>query len=375
MMPQPSANQSWPDVLMDVFMRVGLVVLLAAFCWRVFHPFLNLMLWSIILAITLYPLQEKIRARFDLSDGRTATLIVVAAILILAAPVWMIGNSLVDSALDGLKTFERGQLHVPAPKPEVAQWPVVGEKVHAAWTQAAADPTQLLERLGPKVKAAGTKLFGMMAGMFTAFMLFLVALPIAGIFMAWGKEAHAAADRVSGWLFGPTHGPEFTGLCAATVRSVAQGVIGVAFIQMLLIGVGMVLIGMPGAGFLSIIVLFLGIVQVPATVVTIPVLIYVFSTQEATAGTIVLGIYLFVAGLADNVLKPLLLGRGVAVPMPVILVGALGGMVSDGLLGLFIGPVVLGMFYQLFWRWVDQHAPAIAPAAAAPAVAAEPAKP
>jgi len=128
--------------------------------------------------------------------------------------------------------------------------------------------------------------------------------------------------------------------------------VGIAFIQMLLIGVGFVLMGIPGAGLLALAVLLIGIMQLPATLMTLPVIVYVFVTQGATTATVVFAIYIFVAGLVDNVLKPLLLGRGVNVPMPVVLIGALGGMVASGIIGLFIGPVMLAVGYQLFWQWV-----------------------
>jgi predicted PurR-regulated permease PerM len=104
-------------------------------------------------------------------------------------------------------------------------------------------------------------------------------------------------------------------------------------------------------------VLLFGILQVPVTLITLPVIVFVFATQGATLATIVFAIYVFIAGLVDNVLKPLLLGRGVDAPMPVVLIGALGGMITNGIIGLFIGPVILAVGYQLFWQWVkDQPA-------------------
>ena len=105
------------------------------------------------------------------------------------------------------------------------------------------------------------------------------------------------------------------------------------------------------------VVLVIGIMQLPATLITVPVIAFVFVTDGASAGAIAFGIYTFLAGMADNVLKPLLLGRGVDVPMPVILIGAIGGMVSGGIIGLFIGPVVLAVGYELFWQWVDDGQP------------------
>ena len=141
----------------------------------------------------------------------------------------------------------------------------------------------------------------------------------------------------------------------ATIRAVAQGVVGIAFIQMLLIGTGFVVMGIPGAGLLALAVLLIGVMQLPATLITIPVIAYVIVTVGVSTATIIFSVYVFVAGLADNVLKPLLLGRGVAVPMPVVLIGALGGMVTGGVIGLFIGPVILAVAYQLFWRWVKEQ--------------------
>ena len=165
--------------------------------------------------------------------------------------------------------------------------------------------------------------------------------------------------QIASRIFGPGKGPSIATLCTATIRAVAQGVVGIAFIQMLLVGVGFVLMGVPGAGLLALAVLLLGIMQMPATLITVPVIVFVFATRGSTSATIVFAIYVFVAGLVDNVLKPLLLGRGVDVPMPVVLIGALGGMVTGGIIGLFIGPVMLAVGYQLFWQWVEEQPTAI----------------
>ncbi len=171
--------------------------------------------------------------------------------------------------------------------------------------------------------------------------------------MAHAASGEQAAVRIASRISGPHKGPQIIELCTATVRAVAQGVVGIAFIQMLLIGGAFVVYGIPGAGVLALAVLLLGIVQLPTTLVTLPVIIFVVITDGVTLGTIAFSVYIFIAGLADNILKPLLLGRGVDVPMPVVLIGALGGMVTDGIIGLFIGPVVLAVGYKLFWQWVD----------------------
>lgn len=192
------------------------------------------------------------------------------------------------------------------------------------------------------------------------FLTFIAALIIAGIFMAYGESGSRSAVLIASRISGPAKGPGMAALCTATIRAVALGVVGIAFVQMLLVGLGFVFKGVPGAGLLALAVLLLGIMQLPATLITLPVIAYVIATEGASTATIVFAIYVFVAGLVDNVLKPLLLGRGVDVPMPVVLIGALGGMVSSGIIGLFIGPVVLAVAYQLFWQWV-RSAPDVTP--------------
>jgi len=138
-----------------------------------------------------------------------------------------------------------------------------------------------------------------------------------------------------------------------TIRAVAQGVIGVAFIQAIIIGVCLLIAGVPWAGVLAGIVLVLGIAQVPAVLVTLPAIAYLWISGDhgtvAAAGYTVL---LIVGGMADNVLKPLMLGRGVDAPMPVILLGALGGMAAAGILGMFVGATLLALGYQIFMEWV-----------------------
>jgi predicted PurR-regulated permease PerM len=200
-------------------------------------------------------------------------------------------------------------------------------------------------------------LLGTVAGVGMGFLVFVAALIIAGVFMAFGQSGADSAVRILSRLTEPERGPQIADLCTATIRAVAQGVVGIAFIQALLLGAGFLVKGVPGAGLLAMATLLLGITQLPALLITVPVIAIVLGMEGATAGSITFAIYTFVAGLADNVLKPLLLGRGLDVPMPVIFIGAIGGMVSGGIIGLFIGPVVLAVSYQLFWQWVDQQAP------------------
>jgi predicted PurR-regulated permease PerM len=355
--------------LLDVLIRAGLIATLVVFCFEIFHPFFDLVVWALILAVTIYPLQVRLRGRLGLSEGHIATLIILLSILIILVPAYLLGLAVFESVERAIEVVKGGNLRIPPPSDAISHWPLIGQQLYGFWQQAANDLSGLLMKVAPQLKEFSILMLGKLAGVGTGLLVFVFALIIAGIIMAYGEMGTRSALRIASRIVGPDRGLRIVELCTATIRAVAQGVVGIAFIQMLLIGVAFIMKGIPGAGLLALAVLLLGIMQLPATLITIPVIVYVFVTEGASVTTIVFAVYVFVAGLADNVLKPLLLGRGVDVPMPVVLIGALGGMISGGIIGLFIGPVMLSVGYRLFWLWVDE--PAAAPAEA---VAPEPAE-
>jgi predicted PurR-regulated permease PerM len=206
----------------------------------------------------------------------------------------------------------------------------------------------------PKVGDLTRKALSIVANIGIGVLQFLASLIVAGIVMTYGESGARACRAVLARLVGGERGETFQRLSTATIRGVAQGVIGIAFIQALLVGLALLLAGVPAAGVLAAITLVLSIAQVPALLVTLPVIVYIWTSGHYGTGAAVgYTIVLLVAGMADNILKPLLLGRGVEAPMPVILLGALGGMATGGVLGMFVGATVLALAYQIFMRWVD----------------------
>jgi predicted PurR-regulated permease PerM len=371
MLPMTMSERTLFRGLFDTLIRAAMMGALVVACYQVFRPFLSLVVWSVILAINFYPLQRMLKNRLGGKDGRAATVIVLLTFVILVVPIYMLGLSLTESAESAVAWVKDGSFHIPPPAESVATWPLVGERLYGFWQQAATDLSGLAQKLAPQLKDVSLAMLGKLAGFGLGLMMFLVAIIIAGVIMAFGENGTRSTLQIADRVFGKGQGEQVARLCTATIRAVAQGVIGIAFIQMLLVGIGFVMMGIPGAGFLALAVLVLAIVQLPASLVTLPVIVFVFFTQGATLATIAFAIYIFVAGLVDNVLKPLLLGRGVDVPMAVVLIGSIGGMATSGILGLFIGPVVLAVGYQLFWRWVRNEA-AESEKAVASAAAPEP---
>ena len=338
----------------EAVIRLGLVALLVVLCVRIFAPFANLALWALILTVTLYPLHQRLARWLKGRQGWAATLVVVAGLLLIGVPTVMLGNSFARQVHKAYTAFESNTIKIKSPDPAVADWPLVGEPIYSAWSAAANNLPEFVEENREQLKKIGTRALLAAANTAGAVLLFLGSLIIAGIMMAYGASGHRAMQRIVNRLAGPTRGPRLLSLSTATVRSVASGVIGVAFIQALLLGGGFLLAGIPAAGVLALIVMLLGIVQLPASIISLPAIAYLWWVGDAsTTSNIVYTIYLVVAGMADNVLKPLLLGRGVEAPMPIILLGALGGMVSGGIIGLFTGAVLLTVGYQIFMDWVS----------------------
>jgi predicted PurR-regulated permease PerM len=265
-------------------------------------------------------------------------------------------SSLGDSVHQLIRDVQANSVAIPAPRDGVAEWPVIGEKVHALWSRAHADLPALVQSLQPKIGDLAKAALRFVAGIGGGLLHFLAAFIVAGILMAFGQAGDRSSRAIFERVVGPARGEEFARLSTATIRAVAQGVIGVAFIQALLVGLVLLFAGIPWAGFLAAICLVLGIAQVPALIVTLPAIVYVWASGDyGNAAAIACTILLFVAGMTDNVLKPLMLGRGVEAPMPVILVGALGGMAAAGILGMFLGATLLALGYQILMGWVSSN--------------------
>jgi predicted PurR-regulated permease PerM len=349
--------------LLDVLIRAGVVFVLAMLCYRVFSPFIALTAWSMILAVTLYPAHQKLARRMGGKQGLAATVLVLACIALIGLPTALLMSSLGDSLQNMVAQVRDGTLKVPPPPPGVAAWPLVGKHAHELWVQAHADLPALVRSTQPQVRDLVRQTLQVVAGIAGAMLLFLASFIVAGIIMAWGHSGARAMRAIFGRLVGSRLGDEFAHLSTSTIRAVALGVLGVAFIQAIVVGLVLIVAGVPFAGLLALVVLVVGIVQMPAILVTLPVTVYVWASGNySSAMAITYTVLLLVAGTLDNFLKPLLLGRGVDAPMAVVLLGALGGLASAGLLGMFIGATFLALSYQAFMWWVANSPDRIVPA-------------
>ena len=340
--------------LTDILIRFSLIAFLVVMSVKIFSPFLGLMLWAVILAVTLYPLHQRLAKRLGDKQGRAATVIVVSGLLLIGVPTAMLAGSTADFVHETYSAFQNDTITIKQPAPSIAEWPVIGKKLHTLWSQAANDLPALLQKMQPQLGNFTKSMLSFVGGAASGMFQFLFSLIIAGIMMAYGRSGSEAMSKIIRRLTGPKKGEQLYQLSTATIRSVSMGVIGVAFIQALLLGIGFVWADVPAAGLLAIVVLIFGIAQLPAAIISLPVIAYVWWSGDSTMSNVFFTVYFLVAGFADNVLKPLFLSRGVDAPMPVILLGALGGMVTAGLIGLFVGAVFLALGYVVFMDWVSE---------------------
>ena len=342
--------------LTQVIIQLALIGFLLVMAYKIASPFLGLILWGLVLAVALYPLQRKLVNRIGGRQGKSATIIVLIGVLLLGVPAVLMGLSAVEYVENGRTALETGSIAIKPPPESVSAIPLVGEKLSSAWSQLATDLPGWIEAHKSMVRDVVKKGLDVLKSTAGGLLMFSVALVIAGIMMAYAQPGSNSVRSIYCKFAGDSEkGDKLYALSIATIRSVAVGVVGVAFIQAVLLGVGFVLADIPAAGLLAIVVLIVGILQLPALVITLPVIGYLWWAGDSTLTNVIFTIYLLIAGMADGFLKPMLLGRGVEAPMPVILIGALGGMVSFGLLGLFLGAVLLALGYVIFMEWVGQN--------------------
>ena len=344
--------------IIDVAVQIAVGAAFVVASYRILAPFVMLIAWGGVIAIAVYPLFQRTERRLGGRRKLAVTLFVLSGIAIVIVPVFLMSTSLYESAHDLSEQAEEGTLEVPPPPPQVKTWPVVGSRVHTFWTQASTNMQGFVKKYNEQMRGLLGGLVAAVAEAGSVVLQFILSIIIAGVFLASAEACIDGLKVFSNRLFGPSRGAGFNDLAAKTVRSVATGVLGVAVIQALLSAVGMAVAGVPWIGAWCLAILLLAIMQLPPIIILLPLALWVFGS--ATNPFIAWGflIWAILVSASDAVLKPMLLGRGVKVPMIVILLGAIGGMVAKGIIGLFLGAVVLALAYQLLTEWLQVSAQA-----------------
>ena len=335
-------------------LRVGALLIVVYWCYQILAPFIPLVLWGAIMAVAAYPLYRKLAARIGNRMKLSATLVTLVGLIVLTVPVVVLTESLVSSTMDLAERISENSLNVPPPADHVKSWPLVGGKLYTGWQLASENIGAAMKKYSPQFEVLGVGLIATASGAGAAFLQMFFSIIIAGVFLATAEGSVAGTRVVVDWMVGD-RGPLLLAESTTTVRSVAQGVLGVAILEAIVAAIGLVAAGLTAAGFWAFVILVLSIAQVPPLLTLVPLSIWALTTTEPLGAT-VLVICTVLVVLIDTFLKPVLLGRTADAPMLVVLLGAIGGMMVWGIVGLFVGAVILVLGWGAFEFWVKEDA-------------------
>jgi predicted PurR-regulated permease PerM len=340
------------DEIIQLAIRLGLLVFLVYWSFILVQPFIPILAWSVVLAVALYPPYNWLTEHLGGRPRLAAIIITGIGLAIIIGPATWLGLGLIDSLRSFADQLGAGTLAIPSPSDSVKEWPLVGPQLYSLWDQASTNLATALREVAPHLKPLAGPVFAFAGSAGAGTLKFIVSVVLAGFLFPYGPRLVAGTRRIQARLL-LQRGEDFVALAGLTIRTVSQGVIGVAILQSLLAGIGLELAGVPYAGVLAFGVLLLGILQIGSAPILFPVIIWVWATKDVTLA-LPITIYLVIVGLADNVLKPMLMGRGLNTPMLVIFIGVLGGTLAHGIVGLFVGPIILAVAWELMMAWIRE---------------------
>jgi predicted PurR-regulated permease PerM len=339
------------EKIVDGIVRLAVLFFLLGWCFSILKPFVLILAWAAVIAIAIYPLYATLLRLFGKRKIWILIGLSVLMLSILIIPSWLVTDSLFDEVSNLRNLHNQGQLAIPPPGENTASWPTIMKPLIDVWKLASENLQSAMMQYSSQLKAAGSWLLTAVAGIGMGILQFVASIIIAVVLLAYATPVGLAATKIFIKLAGKD-GEQFASTTVTTVRSVVKGILGVAVIQAAMAGLGFFIAGVPYAGLWTVACLFFAIIQVGAGPVAIPVMIYMFSYTD-TLTAVLLTIWLLITLISDNVLKPILLGRGAPAPMLVVFLGAIGGFITSGFLGLFLGAVILTIGYKLFMVWLD----------------------
>jgi len=325
---------------------------LIIWCFQILAPFFTPVIWAAILAVALFPMHQKLKKLLKGRGVLAAILITTVFLIFFISVVSWLGFRTGSEIKDKITSFQEGNLKIPPPSEKVKEWPLVGRTAYQAWTQLSKGVESFLQQYPEQVKSASNYILELVTSSGKAIVLFIFSIVISGVFLCYAAESAEYAKKFFGRLINSSQF-DTSSIAAITIRNVVRGILGVALIQSLCAGAGFFVAGIPYAGIWTLLCLVLAIVQIGILPVTLGVLIYIW-TSGSTTTAILLTIWMIPVGLLDNILKPIMMGKGAPVPMLIIFLGSLGGFMYSGFVGLFTGAVILSLGYRLFDIWLKE---------------------
>lgn len=333
----------------EVFIRIILISLMAVSCFFIVKAFIPFIAWAIIISVATFPAYELVRRALRERQNTAAVIYALFLLAIVIVPVALMAGTLIEGLQSLAAQLSAGTLAVPPPPASIAKWPIIGAPLVSVWTLASTNLAEAVRKFAPQIQSFVPKVLSASAAIGMAALQFVLSIILAAILLSNAsnntKFCHLIFKRILG-----DKAAEFEELTVVTIRSVTNGVVGVALIQSVFASIGFVVVGLPGAGLWSAVFLVTAVLQA-GFLTLIPAVIYAFALSS-TKTAIMFLIWSVIVGSMDNILKPILLGRGSKVPIGVIFIGVIGGFMVLGIIGLFIGAVVLSVGYKLFLAWL-----------------------
>ena len=339
------------NLAIEIAIKVALIALVIYLSFSIAKPFIAIVVWGVIIAIAISPLVNNLANRFG-HRTKIIIAITVAVIAALLVPTYSLSGKTIETSQKVIQAMQEGNVTIPPPTENVKEWPIIGEKAYAFWESASKNLKTTLAPFSEKIKKGVTSFFSSMAGLIGTIFMFVGSMIIAAVFLISAEGSVKFYRNISRRLMGDK-GDEWAELSTATVRGVVNGVIGVALLQSVLSLIFMVVMDVPLAIVWAILILFVAIIQLPALIISGPVIAYVFSQGSGTP-EVIFAILMVIVAAGDGAIKPILMSKGVDAPMLVIMIGAIGGMMFMGMIGLFVGAVIFALAYKLFGFWIAE---------------------
>ena len=335
----------------DLILKLGVLLFILYLSFKILWPFLGILIWSLVIAVILFPLTKRTSLWLGNRHKLASLLVTLTFFSILVVPsIWLVNQLIVGVGILAADISD-GSLSVPYPPESVLHWPVIGDEIYKHWLDLAEDFGEAVLGFMPHIRGFIEKLLGALGNTGLGILQFALSILIAGVFLMFFRQGSITGKKLFRKLAGD-RGDEFMNISTSTIRNVATGVLGVAILQTVLIGMGLVLAQVPLAAVWIVLVLIMCIAQIPAMIFTVPLIIYLFAFMDPFPAAL-WSIYFLLMGLVDNILKPMIMGKGSGLPSLVVFLGAIGGFIAFGFIGLFLGAIVLSLTYKLYLTWIS----------------------
>ncbi|MCU0417200.1 MAG: AI-2E family transporter [Cytophagaceae bacterium] len=337
--------------IVELLLRLSLLVLIGVVCFFILQPFLIVLFWSGIFAISLFPVYEWIQIKMKWKNAFSAVMVSGIVFILFFIPCYLFIGLVMEELHLVKDLMSDGKVHLPMPESSLKSWPIVGNRLFELWTNIAQDMPGFIEKYSGGIEKVASFILKLTLDLTLGVLFLFGSIILSGVFLNYHLPIVNASRKFMIKL-APVEADSILSIISKTILKVIKGVLGVAVIQTILMSICLVVLGIPGAGIWSMIILVSAVLQVGVLPACIPLVLYLIASGDSVTGAVV-GICALVVGILEHVLKPLLLGgKSSDIPTMVVFIGVLGGFIAFGFLGLFVGAIIFSIMYQLFVTWI-----------------------